>query len=214
MGRGLIKAKNNLKRQYMKPLQDYCKQLEAENAALKGDPGTLIGQFIGQFRELYSQNARLSVLTACLIKKLGENVVLSRDEMEQFQTKRINIKWEIADGETMETAKEFTFTYELTDAPEQGQPVQKTENPDEIPECTDPNCTLPKDLKHRHMPTQTAEGIVVSEGVQTTDHQAESVTEETLTATLNKDPEALCEDPDCPASENGPHIHASKIVTP
>jgi hypothetical protein len=152
MGRGFIKQKNALKKQYMEPLRKYCEQLEKENAALKNDPQTVIGQFIGQFRELYGQNLRLSALCAALIKKAGESAVLTKDEMEAFQQKRINIKWEVADGETPETAKQFTFTYELQDAPPNGQPVQPTENPDSIPECADPNCTLPKELKHRHMP--------------------------------------------------------------
>jgi hypothetical protein len=49
--------------------------------------------------------------------------------MESYNGKRVNIKWEIADGETIETAKEFTFTVELQDAPPQGQPVQATETP-------------------------------------------------------------------------------------
>jgi hypothetical protein len=143
MGRGRIKAKNNLKKQYMEPLRKYAEQLEKENQALKGDPNTVIGQFVGQFRELYGQNGRLSVLAACLIEKLGKKVVLSKDEMEKFQNNRINIKWEVADGETGETAKEFTFTYELAPA------EQPSPQPEPV-ECTDPNCTLPKDLKHVH----------------------------------------------------------------
>lgn len=144
MGRGYIKNKNAMKMQYMEPLRKYAKQLELENAALKGDPNTVIGQFIGQFREVYSQNARLSTLAACLIKKLGDSVVMSKDEMEQFQQKRINIKWEVGEGETVETATEFTFTYDLQDP----QPPAQVEQ--EAPECTDPECTLPKDLKHTH----------------------------------------------------------------
>src|SRR5277367_5757744 len=129
MGRGFIKAKNKLKKEYMAPLRAYAEQLEKENAALKGDPNTVIGQFIGQFRELYGQNSRLSVLAASLIKKLGDSVVMSKEEMESFQNKRINIKWEIADGETVETAKEFIFSYELQEAPQEGQPVQATQQP-------------------------------------------------------------------------------------
>jgi len=176
MGRGYVKQKNNLKKQYLKPLQQYCERLEKENAALKNDPNTVIGQFIGQFKELYGQNSRLSVLAACLIKKLDDKVVLSKDEMEQFQQKRINIKWELADGETVETATSFTFTYELQEAPQEGQPVQVTEQPGEIPECTDPDCQLPKDLKHTHSPSVavTEDAVIASDEVEV----AEEVTTE------------------------------------
>jgi hypothetical protein len=149
-GLSLVREKNKLKKEAMGPLRKYAEQLEAENYALKNDPNTVIGQFIGQFRELHGQNSRLSVLTAALLKKLGEKVVLTKEEMEQFQNNRINIKWEVADGETVETAKEFTFSYELV-AVEQPAPAA------EPVECTDPDCTLPKNLKHTHTaPTVTA----------------------------------------------------------
>jgi len=140
------KDKNKLKKQYLEQIRPYCEQLEKENAALKGDPNTVVGQFIGQFRELYSQNSRLSVLAAALIKKLGDNVVMSKDELEAYQDKRINIKWEVPEGQDVTTAAEFTFTYELQDVPKQ-TPVQQAS---EFVECTDPNCNLPKDLKHTH----------------------------------------------------------------
>lgn len=161
MGRGFIKAKNKLKKEYMEPLRKYAEQLEKENAALKGDPNTVIGQFIGQFRELYGQNSRLSVLAASLIKKLGDSVTMTKEDMEAFQNKRINIKWEIAEGETVETAKEFIFSYELQEAPVEGQPVQHTQQPGaEDFECTDPECSLPKDLKHRHdVPPAVTSGL-------------------------------------------------------
>ena len=122
-------TKNMLKKSMLASCKKYAEQLERENYALKNDPTSVIGQFIAQFRELYSQNQRLSTLAAALIKKLNDSVVLTKEEMESYNGKRINIKWEIADGETIETAKEFTFTYELQDAPEGGQPVQATETP-------------------------------------------------------------------------------------
>lgn len=150
-GLSLVKERNKLKKESLGPLRKYAEQLEAENYALKNDPNTVVGQFIGQYRELYSQNARLSVLTAGLIKRMGDSVVITKEELEQFQTKRINIKWEIADGETVETAKEYTFSYELLEAP---TPLPQEQ---EAVECTDPDCTLPKDLKHTHVaPTVTA----------------------------------------------------------
>lgn len=142
--------KNMLKKAMLASCKKYAEQLERENYALKNDPGSVVGQFIAQFRELYSQNQRLSTLAAALIKKLGDTVVLSKEEMESYNGKRINIKWEIAEGETLETAKEFTFTYELQDAPPQGQPVQATETPGEEPahECSDPDCEVQGEHEH------------------------------------------------------------------
>lgn len=128
-GLDAVRQNNLLKKQMLSTCRKYAEQLEKENYELKNDPNTIIGSFIGQFKELYGQNQRLSVLAATLIKRLGDKVVLSKDEMESFKQKRINIKWEIADGETVETATEYTFTYEVEDAPPQGQPVQATEQP-------------------------------------------------------------------------------------
>jgi hypothetical protein len=128
-GLDAVRQNNMLKKQMLSSCKKYAEQLEKENYELKNDPNTIIGQFIGQFRELYGQNQRLSVLGASLIKKIGDKVVLSREEMESFKQKRINIKWEVPDGETVETAKEFVFSYELEDAPQEGQPVQVTEMP-------------------------------------------------------------------------------------
>ena len=144
MGRGYIAKKNAMKKTYMEPLKKYAEQLEKENYALKNDPDSLIGEFIGQYRELQSQNSRLSVLCAALIRKLGESVLLTKDEIEAYQQKRINIKWEVPDGTTLQTAQEYTFSYELQDISKDSAP------PTSEPECTDPSCTLPKDLKHTH----------------------------------------------------------------
>lgn len=150
MGRN--KQNNYFKKQYLEQAVKYIEKLEKENKALKEDPNTIIGQFIGQYREIYGQNSRLSVLSASLIKKLtdlGTQVRLTKEEMEQFKGHRINIKWELPEGvEKPEDATEFIFTYELQAEPE-AQPVQvqATEQPGV---CTDPDCTLPKELAHVH----------------------------------------------------------------
>lgn len=159
-------SKNMLKKSMLTSCKKYAEQLERENYALKNDPSTVIGQFIGQFRELYSQNQRLSTLSACLIKKLNDSVVLTKEEMESYNGKRINIKWEIAEGETLENAKEYTFTYELQDAPPQGQPVQATETPgaEAVPhECTDENCQH-GDVPHEHaeIPVYAEEEVIAN----------------------------------------------------
>ena len=162
-GLSLVKEKNKLKKEAMGPLRKYAEQLEAENYALKNDPNTVIGKFIGQFRELYSQNSRLSVLTACLIKKLDDKVVLSKEEMEQFQNNRINIKWEVPDGETVETAKEFTFSYELVPV-EQQTPAAA---PQLSVECGDPECALTKSgTAHTH---QVPEVVTTEDAVAVDD---------------------------------------------
>jgi len=228
MGRGYIKQKNKLKKEYMAPLRKYAEQLEKENHALKNDPNSVVGQFIGQYRELYSQNQRLSVLAAALIRKLGDSVKIAKEEMAAFEHKLINIKWEIGDGETVETAKEFTFSYELKDAPEGGQPVQQTEDPGQIPECTDPNCTLPKELKHRHTTDNPVVPVAEIDGGFIASEPEEQIctdpdctvegehihVDEAATETVVELPSLSdeCNDPDCEASVNGPHIHAKKTV--
>jgi len=128
-GLDAVRQANSMKKQMLVSCKKYAEQLEKENYELKNDPQTVIGAFIGQFRELYGQNQRLSTLGAALLKKLGDTVVMTRDEMEAYKDKRINIKWEIPEGETVESATSFTFTYELQEAPPNGQPVQPTEQP-------------------------------------------------------------------------------------
>jgi len=139
-----IKDRNRLKKQFLGSLQKYCQRLEAENAALKGDPNTVIGQFIGQMNDLYSQNNKLSVLCATLLKQQGNAVKVTKDEMEAFKGMRLMIKWDLPEGvEKPEDASEYTFSYE---AVPQTQPQAEAAPAG----CTDPNCTLPKDLLHSH----------------------------------------------------------------
>ena len=116
MGRGLIKQKNSLKKQNLAQLVRYAEQLEKENQQLKTDPQGFVGQFIASYKEIYSQNGRLSVLGACLIKKLGDKVTLTKEEMEAFKDNKINIRWDLPEGVTdHETASEYIFSYELED---------------------------------------------------------------------------------------------------
>lgn len=166
-GLDLVRQQNAVKKSMLVSCKKYAEQLEAENHALKNDPNTVVGQFIGQFRELYSQNSRLSVLAAALIRRLGESVTMTKGELEAYQDKRINIKWEVPEGQDVTTATEFNFTYELQDAPKQAPiPVQPAT---EFVECTDPNCNLPKDLKHTHEVPLVVPGespVTVSSGLQ------------------------------------------------
>jgi len=138
-GLDAVRQRNMLKKSMLGSCKKYAEQLEKENYELKNDPNTVIGQFIGKFRELYSQNQRLSTLSAVLIQKLEGKVVITKEELEQFQTKMINIKWELPEGvEKIEDAKEFTFSFETMDAPEGGQPVVATETPGVTIEPVDP----------------------------------------------------------------------------
>jgi len=129
---GYLRQKNAMKRQSLKQAIQYIDQLEKDNEAMRFDPSTVIGQFFTQYRELYSQNSRLSVLCACLLKKSGDKVVLTKEEMESFKDQRINIKWELPEGvEKAEDAASFVFTYEVQPIQQPGQPatVVPTETP-------------------------------------------------------------------------------------
>jgi len=121
-----LRDKNKLKKQYLSSAVKYIEQLENENRALKSDPDSIVGRFIGQYNEMYSQNSRLSVLCATLLKRLGEKAVLTKAEMAAFDNQRINIKWDLPEGvEKHEDATSYTFSYELqpNDAPQQQQPI-------------------------------------------------------------------------------------------
>ena len=129
-GKGYLHQKNALKRQNLSQAVKYIEYLEGEVEAMQYDPGTVVGKFFNQYRELYGQNSRLSVLAACLLKKLGEKVQLTKEEMESFKGNRIKISWTLPDGvEKVEDASTYTFTYELQ--PETAGPV--TVVPTEVP---------------------------------------------------------------------------------
>jgi hypothetical protein len=123
----------------MHSLREYAEKLERENKALKEDPNSVVSQFISQYQELYSQNSRLSVLTACLLDKLQEEekfgVVLTKAEMEAFKDQRINIKWELPEGVNKpENADQYIFSFTLDPEPKNLQAIVK---PTEIPNSTE-----------------------------------------------------------------------------
>lgn len=92
---------------------NHIKKLESENERMKTDPESVVGQLIPQMREAVAQNKRLSVLAAALIESQGGSVKLTKDALEQFETKVLSIKWELPEGvEKVEDASEFVFTYE------------------------------------------------------------------------------------------------------
>ena len=158
---GYLSQKNALKRQYLSQLIPYVDRLEKENEALKSDPTTVVGKFFTQYRELYSQNSRLSVLCASLLKKSGDKVMLTKEEMESFKDQRINIKWELPEGVTKpEDATEYVFTFEVQPIQQPGEPatVVPTETPGAEPpqEVTDPELG---DLKEEAEAAPTDEAV-------------------------------------------------------
>lgn len=139
MGHGRIKQKNNIKKQYLKPLQQYCQRLEKENEALKTDPNTTLGQVILQARDLYTQNSRLSVLCAALLEASGGKVPVKKAQMDRFENHRVVIKWELPEGfmGKPEEAEEFVFAYEaVKNEQPQVQVAPTTEGQIETPVIT------------------------------------------------------------------------------
>jgi len=124
MGRN-SKRNKAITKMYLPRLKKYCEELEAQLEALKTDPNTTLGQVINQARELYTQNSRLSVLTAALLEAQGNKVTVSKAAMDKFENHRVLIKWELPEGvEKAEDAKEFVFMYEAVPNQPQGQPIQ------------------------------------------------------------------------------------------
>ncbi len=113
MGRN-NKRNKAITKMYLKPLQKYCQQLEEQIEALKTDPNTTLGQVIMQARDLYTQNSRLSVLTAALLEAQGNRVTVKKTAMDKFENHRVVVKWELPEGFTgkPEEAEEFVFMYE------------------------------------------------------------------------------------------------------
>jgi len=148
-GKGYVTQKNAIKKMYLSQMIKEVERLQTENKALKEDPKSLIGQFIGQFNDVVSQNQRLSTLACAMIELNGGKVQIARDKIEVFRGKRLSIEIQTPEGgtENLETTTEYVFTYK---AVETAAPGATGAVPAEISPCTDPTCTLPKDLKHTH----------------------------------------------------------------
>lgn len=183
MGRGILKQKKSLKRFYLSQMIKENERLNAELKAIKEDPTSVVGHFIGQFNEVIGQNQRLSALVCALLEQKGGKVVVTREEIEVFRGKRLRVNIEnLEDGTKFEDAKEYTFTYKaITKEEEEAEKVAEAAAAaaQAAPECTDPNCTLPKDLKHTH-PTP----VPAEEAAPTTEAPVEApVATEAATAT-------------------------------
>ncbi len=147
MGRGIIKQKKLLRHQYNNQLyKDYLRVVE-ENRMMKEDPNGVIAPFLQRFNAVVLQNNRLSALAAALLDQLGGKAEVTKEKIESFKGFKLLIKIETPEGvDKFEDADKYCFSYEL----------QKADTNTVLPvpavssECTDPNCTLPKDLKHTH----------------------------------------------------------------
>jgi hypothetical protein len=145
--KGYVTQKNAIKRQYLSQMIKEVERLTAENKALKEDPTSVVGKFIGQFNDVVSQNQKLSTLACAIINLSGGKIQVTRDQIEVFKGKRLSIEIQTPDGsvENLDKATEYVFTFKATEVQNEQAPA-----PAELPPCTDPNCTLPKDLKHTH----------------------------------------------------------------
>jgi hypothetical protein len=124
MGRN-NKRNKAITKMYLPRLKKYCEELEAQLESIKTDPSTTLGQVINQARELYTQNSRLSVLTAALLEAQGNKVTVSKAAMDKFENHRVLIKWELPEGvEKPEDATEFVFKYEAIPNQAPMQPIQ------------------------------------------------------------------------------------------
>ena len=107
-----IQKKPNLSK-IQRRVVEYIKNLEMENKEMKTNPEGIVGQIIPQLREAISQNKRLSVLVASLIEAAGGSITVSKNSLESFESKVLNIKWAVPEGtENANSAVEFVFTYE------------------------------------------------------------------------------------------------------
>jgi hypothetical protein len=157
MGRGILKKKKSLKMMYLGQVVKELSRVQAELKAIKEDPQSVVGNFIGQFNETINQNQRLSALACALITQDGGSAKVTREEIEVFRSKRLRIHIATPEDEgevKFEDAKSYLFTFTATtkeeDEAAEAAAKAAAADPANIPECTDPDCTLPKDLKHKH----------------------------------------------------------------
>jgi hypothetical protein len=142
MGRGYAKHKNALKKQFLTASSKLIEELQRENEALKTDPDSIVGQLIPKFRLVVSQNKKLNVLAATLIKMLGDKVVVTRAAIEEFEGKAINIVWEMPEGvDDYTKAEYYTFAYEemaetLEPAPEESVDLHKVDESSAVVGCS------------------------------------------------------------------------------
>jgi hypothetical protein len=151
------KQKRSIKNMFLAQAQKEVSRLQAENKAIKEDPNSVVGQFIGQYNDVISQNQKLSTLACALLTQGGGKVRVLREEIDVFKGKRLKIHIEVPEGvEKFDDSSEYTFSFSAEDV----QPTAPVAM--EVP-CVDSNCTLPKDFVHSHTAPDKTEGQKTTE---------------------------------------------------
>ena len=146
MGKGFARRKKTIKTMFIGQMVKEVERLRAENKALKEDPDSVVGKFIGQFNDVVDQNQRLSALSCAMIRKQGDSVKVTREEIEFFTGKRLRVNVNTEGDVDLKDATEYIFSFTATTKEEE----EAAKKAAETVACTDPNCTLPKDLVHTH----------------------------------------------------------------
>jgi hypothetical protein len=177
MGRN-SKRNKAITKMYLPRLKKYCEELEAQLESLKTDPNTTLGQVINQAREMYTQNSRLSVLTAALLEAAGGKIPVKKAAMDKFENHRVVIRWELPDGFTgkPEEADEFVFTFEAVPNPQQGQPQVQIVPAGENQEQTVSPVITAEVVEGS--PSIEDEGDVISDAIQTVEEVSTGETSE------------------------------------
>jgi hypothetical protein len=129
-------------------------------------------QLVQRYNDLLTQARQLNqscnmqaLLLASIIKENAGKMEVKHDTMNSFSKSRLTI-----DAKADEARAVQMLSYEATPIPQEeldridamqkqmaeAQAKQAEAELAAIPECTDPDCNLPKDLKHRHEPKQVA----------------------------------------------------------
>jgi hypothetical protein len=133
MGKGLLRQKNNMKRQYLSQAVKYIDLLEKQNEALRTDPNTVLGQLIPHLRSLEESNAKLSVLVAAFVKAQGGSAVVTKEALDEYRNHRLTIHFTLPEGVTdVESATEFIVTFDALVDVNNMPPAEPQPEPDPI----------------------------------------------------------------------------------
>lgn len=173
MGNGILKRKNSLKKQMIRPLQQYCQELEKQLQLVLSDPNSVLGTVLPQLRDQQAQNQRLTGLVAALIKKAGGSIAIEKEAMTIFEGKRIQIqidvptatrellnqgKAEKTEEELFQEATEYVFTYNIVELPP--PQAETTGSAESAPKLALPD---PEEVEsfHQNEASAMAEAIVI-----------------------------------------------------
>lgn len=123
-------------------------------------------QLLGQARELNQTNNMQALLIASMIKESPDQVLeVKHETMNSFEKSRIMIdakgdevrgvqilKFESTPIPQEELDRMEAMRKQIDEAQKAAKEAQSAIDAATIADCTDPNCKLPKDLKHKHEP--------------------------------------------------------------